>query len=196
MRILSLTLLLALFTVVLMGCGGGPKTLQSASECDIPEWYSTIPQDPNYLFAAKTATSQDMQLAVDKATTDARAEIGRQTELKIQGLQKRFDEEVGVSTDAQLMSQFTQANKTVVSTSLSGSRQKSQKLCKDANLWRAYVLVEYPVGAANEALMQQIKKNNEMYTRFRSSQTFKELDEEVQKYEEWKKSQQAPPEGK
>jgi hypothetical protein len=35
-----------------------------------------------------------------------------------------------------------------------------------------------------------------MYTRFRSSQTFKELDDEVQKYEEWKKLQQAQPEGK
>jgi len=196
MRIPGLTMLVALIAVALIGCGGGPKSLESASECDIPDWYSTVPQDPNYLFAARTAVSQDMQLALDKATTDGRAEIGRQTELKIQGLQKRFDEEVGVNADAQLMSQFTQANKTVVSTSLSGSRVKSQKLCKDSNLWRAYVLVEYPIGAANEALMQQIKKNNEMYTRFRSSQTFKELDNEVQKYEEWKKQQQAPPEQK
>jgi hypothetical protein len=44
--------------------------------------------------------------------------------------------------------------------------------------------------------MQQIKKNNEMYTRFRSSQAFKDLDSEVQKYEEWKKAQQAPTEAK
>lgn len=197
MRIPSVTMLVALIALVLIGCGGGPKSLQSASECDIPDWYSKVPQDPNYLFAARTATSQDMQLALDKATTDGRAELGRQTELRIQGLQKRFDEEVGVNADAQLMSQFTQANKTVVSTTLSGTRVKSHELCKDGNLWRAYVLVEYPIGAANEALLQQIKKNNEMYTRFRSSQTLKELDNEVKKYEEWKKQQQpAPPEEK
>jgi hypothetical protein len=196
MRTLEVSMLVALIAAVLVGCGGGAKSLQSASECDIPDWYSTVPHDPNYLFAARTATSQDMQLALDKGTTDGRAEIGRQTELKIQGLQKRFDEEVGLNADAQLMSQFTQANKTVVSTSLSGSRVKSQQLCKDGNLWRAYVLVEYPIGSANEALMQQIKKNNEMYTRFRSSQTFKDLDIEVQKYEEWKKQQQPPPEQK
>ena len=195
MRIAGRIVLVALIAGVLIGCGGGPRSLESASECDVPEWYSTAPADPNYLFAARTATSQDMQLALDKATTDGRAEIGRQTELKVQGLQKRFDEEVGVNSDAQLMSQFTQANKTVVSTSLSGSRVKTQELCKDGNLWRAYVLVEYPIGATNTALMEQIKKNNEMYTRFRSSQTFKDLDSEVQKYEEWKK-QQAQPEVK
>jgi hypothetical protein len=187
------SILVALTAAILAGCGGGKQSLQSASECDIPEWYSTAPQDPNYLFAARTATSQDMQIALDKATTDGRAEVGRQTELKVQGLQKRFDEEVGVNADAQLMSQFTQANKTVVSTSLSGSKVRSQKLCKDGDLWRAYVLVEYPIGAANETLMQQIRKNNEMYTRVRSSQTFKELDGDVKQYEEWKKQQQAPP---
>lgn len=196
MRIVGNAMLLALTAALFAGCGGSKQSLQSASECDIPDWYNTAPQDPNYLFAARTATSQDMQLALDKATTDGRAEVGRQTELKVQGLQKRFDEEVGVNADAQLMSQFTQANKTVVSTSLSGTRVKSQKLCKDGDLWRAYVLVEYPVGAANEALMQQIKKNNEMYTRVRSSQTFKELDGEVKQYEEWKKQQPAPLEEK
>jgi len=196
MRIFGVTMLVASFAAILVGCGGGPKSLQSVSECDIPEWYSTPPQDPNYLFAPRTATSQDMQLALDKATTDGRTEIGRQTDLRVQGLQKRFDEEVGLNTDAQLMSQFTQANKTVVSTSLSGSRVKQQELCKDGDLYRAYVLVEYPIGATNEALMQQIKKNNEMYTRFRASQAFKDLDTEVLKYEEWKKQQLAPPEVK
>jgi hypothetical protein len=195
MRILCGLLLVALTAASFGGCGGGPQSLQSVSECDIPEWYSTVPQDPNYLFAARTATSQDMQLALDKATTDGRAEIGRQTELKVQGLQKKFDEEVGLNADAQLMSQFTQANKTVVSTSLSGSRVRSQELCKDGGMYRAYVLVEYPIGAANEALMQQIRKNNELNTRVRSSQAFKDLDGEVQKYGEWKK-QQSPPDEK
>jgi hypothetical protein len=196
MRTFGPVTLVVLIALVLFGCGGGTKSLQSVSECDIPEWYSSVPRDSNYLLAARTAASQDMQVALDKATTDGRAEIGRQTEVKVQGLQKRFDEEVGLNADAKLMSQFTQANKTVVSTCLSGSRVRSQELCKDGGMWRAYVLLEYPIGAANEALMQQIKKNNEMYTRLRSSQTFKELDNEVQKYEELKKQEQAPPEQK
>ena len=189
MRYLSVVLLLASLGIALVGCGGA-KSLQSASECDVPEWYTNIPQDPNYLFSSKSATSQDMQVALEKATTDGRAEIGRQTEVRVQGLQKKFDEEVGVGNDAQLLQQFTQANKTVVSTSLSGTRVRSQKMCKDGNIWRSYVLVEYPIGAANQALMDQLKKNEQLYTRFRASQTFKELDDEVQKYDEWKKQQQ------
>jgi hypothetical protein len=193
MRFVGSLTLLCLTALALGACGGGPQTLQSTSECDIPDWYASVPVDAHYLLAARTAVSQDMQLALDKAVTDGRAEIGRQTEVKVQGLQKRFDEEVGLNSDAKLMSQFTQANKTVVSTSLSGSRVRSQELCQDGAMWRAYVLVEYPIGAANEALVQQIRKNNELMTRLRSSQAFKELEADAQKYEDSKKEQ--PPAG-
>ncbi|MEX2088722.1 MAG: hypothetical protein WEB62_03085, partial [Bacteroidota bacterium] len=114
---------------------------------------------------------------------------GRQVEVKINGLQKRFTEETGTADNSQLLDMFTQAGKTIVSTALTGSRVAKQTTLKDGNNWRAYVLVEYPIGAANQALMQQLKNNEQMYTRFRASQVYKELDDEVQKYEEWKKDQ-------
>ena len=192
MRTFQALLVLSALALALFGCGGGSKSMQSADTGDIPDWFKDIPKDPNYFFATNTQVSQDLQLAIDKATQGARTEIGRMVETKISGLQKRFTEETGTAGNAQLLDMFTQASKTIVSTSLSGSRASKQKHVKDGENWRAYVLVEYPVGAANEALMQQIKNNEQMYTRFRASQTFKELDEEVKKFEEFKKQQQPP----
>jgi hypothetical protein len=179
---------LMLLAALAAGCASG-TALQKASPCDIPEWYTNIPQDPNFFFAVNTATSQDMQLASDKAVVAARAEIARQTGVKISGIQKRFDQEVGISENSQLMQQFAQATKTVVSESLSGSRIKNQKPCKDGATWRSYVLVEYPIGAANQALLGQIKANDLMRTQFEATKAYKELDDEVQKYEEWKKNE-------
>jgi hypothetical protein len=43
------------------------------------------------------------------------------------------------------------------------------------------------LGATHQALMQHIKKKNEPYARFRSSQAFRDLDSKVQKFEQWKK---------
>ena len=177
----------------LLGCGGS-KPMQSAETGDVPDWYTNVPQDPNYLFAPNSQTSQDMQLAVDKATAAARADIGRQLQVKIEGLQKRFTEETGSGNDAQLLQSFTEAEKTIVSETLNGSKAKNQKIVKDGGLWRAYVLVEYPIGAANQALMQQINNNNQMYTRFKASETYKELQDEVDKYDKFKQQQgQAQP---
>ncbi len=182
--------LLSILTIaVLIGCSSS-KPMQSAGTGDIPDWFTNIPQDPNFLYAANTQVSEDLQLAIDKATTGGRTEVGRQMEVRLSGLQKRFAEETGTGNDAQLLQMFTEAEKTVVSTTLTGSRVKYQKQVKDGDLWRAYVLIEYPIGAANQALMQQIKGNNQMYTRFRASETFKELQDEVDKYDKFKQQQE------
>lgn len=188
MKKITFVLSVVLIVLFIIGCGSN-KNLSQVNEGDIPEWYPLPPQDPNFVFAAKTATSQDMQLAVDKAVVDGRAEIGRTIELQLQGLQKKFNEEIGAGENSTLLQQFTQATKIVVDQTLTGSQIKNQKISKDGNLWRAYVLVQYPLGAANEAFMQQIQKQQELYTRYRSSQTFKELEDEVQKYREWKEKQ-------
>lgn len=179
-------LLLIAVSFLFVQCGGSSTSLSKADQGDIPDWYLNQPQDPNYLFAVNTSTSQDLQLAVDKSITAARAEIARQLEVKLSALQKKFTEEVGSGDNSTLLSQFTQAAKIVTSTTLNGSSIKEKKIFKDGNIWRAYVLMQYPMGTANQALMKQIKKNNEMYTRFRSTKAFQELDKEVKKYDESK----------
>ncbi|HSQ75334.1 MAG TPA: hypothetical protein VLT13_07240 [Bacteroidota bacterium] len=175
--------------LLIAGCGGSPETLQATKTGDIPDWYPNAPQEALYVRAANTAVSQDLQVAVDKASTGARAELGRILDTKVNALQKRFEEETGTAEDATLLQQFTQATKLVVSTNMNGSKMKDQRTVRDGNNWRAYVLMELPIGAANAQLMDEIKKNKELYTRFRASEVYKELDTEVQKYEEWKKAQ-------
>ena len=191
MKKVTCMVLLLIAALTLFGCGGS-KTMTSTDAGDIPKWYLNVPEDnANYLFAANTAVSKDMQLARDKAITGARAELSRQIEAKVDGLQKRFDEEVGVDENAELLQQFTQAAKVVSSNVLNGSRVEESSILQEGEMYRVYILASYPIGAANAALMEQIQNQKNMYTRFRSSETFKELEQEVEKYNEWKKTQQA-----
>jgi len=75
---LFISFLIVAMSLMLIGCGGA-SSLQSTDTGDVPEWFSNVPKDPNFLYGAKTATSQDLQLALDKASTDARAEIDQST---------------------------------------------------------------------------------------------------------------------
>ena len=170
--------------VLISGCG---KSIQ------LPEWFSTPPEDPNYLYATATATSRDMQMAINSAKEGGRVEIARQLETKINSMFKRFREEVGAGEDTEFLTQTTDVSKSVTSKVLSGSRAAKTKSVKEDMVFRAYVLVEMPIGAANAALMDAIKKQEHMYTRFRASQGFQELEDEVEKYEEYKKEQGIAP---
>ena len=116
-----LSILISLFLIFLLtNCGGGGESTNQTNIDNIPDWYLNPPNDPNYLFGKYFAQSKSMQLALDNATVGARNEIGNQVEIKMQGLQKKFDEEVGVGENSTLLQQFTQATKAVMSTALSG----------------------------------------------------------------------------
>ncbi len=160
------------------------KTIEQA-----PDWFLETPEDPNYLFATATSTSRDMQVAVNKAQTTARGQIAEQLETKFEGLTKQFQEEVGVGDDSELLEQYTQAYKSVVSQVLHGSSTRERHITTEGGIYRAYVLMEMPIGEASQALMSQLEANRDMYTRFRASQTFEELQQEVERYERWKEEQ-------
>jgi hypothetical protein len=158
---------------------------------NLPSWYLRPPTDDNYLFGAATAVSRDVQIAINKAQAEARNAIAQGLEVKYGALNKRFVEEVG-REGAQLLDQYTQAYKGVVSQSLYGSRARQQTLRTEGSVYRAFVLMELPVGEMSKRLLEQLRSQEQLYTRFRAGEAFRELDAEVQKYEAWKRSQGIP----
>jgi len=158
---------------------------------DLPGWYLKPPTDRDYLFGAATAVSRDVQVAINKAQADGRNALAQQLEVKYGALNKRFTEEVG-REGSQLLDQYTQAYKAVVSQTLYGSRARQQTLRTEGDVYRAVVLMELPIGEMSKRLLEQLRAQEQLYTRFRSSEVFKELDAEVQRYESWKRDQGIP----
>jgi hypothetical protein len=176
-----LTLLLGSL-ILLTSCATTPKAPQTA-EVEVPGFYANPPVDPNYLFAPATALSQDLQHAVNTAKEEARVAIARDMRVKIEALFKRFREETGVGEDAEFLSMETDVSKSVVSETLVGCKARTQKVLREGTLYRVYVLMELPIGEASKEMLAKIKENERMYTRYRASEAFKELEEEVEKYE-------------
>ena len=180
-------LILVIFATFLMP--GGVKT-KLDNPLSQPAWFQNPPEDPNYMFSTATMTSKDLQLALNKAKQQARVDLAQQMETKIKSMTKQFTEEVGLGEDAEFLSQTSVVSKSVTSKVLNGSRARQVETIKeDGVIYRAYVLMELPIGPANSALLDAVKKQQNLYTRFRSSQGFQELEEEVEKYDQFKKEQ-------
>ena len=183
-------LILTISLSMLIACGSQKQLVksdtQTVSGSSVPIFYETPPQSPDTLFAAATATSKDLQMAVNKAKQQGRADIGSQLEIRLQGLNKQFQEEVGVGEESDFAAQATVVIKEVISQTLNGCKVKHQKTNKEGSIWRAYVLMQYPIGAANAQFLESLKNKKILNQRVRATDAFKELDAEVQKYEQEK----------
>lgn len=185
-RLLPLFLLsFGLFGIV--ACGGSDEAATDDAIEEMPEWMANTPQEENYIFGTASATSRNMQTAIDKAETQARGDIASQVETKFQSLTKQFQEEVGSGGNSEYLEQFTQAQKEVVNQVLNGTRSRDQKVVTEEGVYRAYILMEMPIGKASQELLSKLQQNEEMYTRFRQSQAFEELQKEVENYEQSQK---------
>lgn len=177
-----LCLLMAIGLLAATGCGGGakaPVTDPADKSASWPSWYNNPPKDDESHVAAATATSKDPQLAVDKAELEAQARLATMIDTQIQALMTRFLEEVGAGADAQFLDKATRATKRTTEETLAGVRIREQKTIREGDIWRAFVLAEVPVAAAQTAILGGITKDEEMYTRFRESQAFQALEKAV-----------------
>jgi len=156
----------------------------------VPDWFVNIPSDPNYLYAVETSNSKDMSMAINNAQRQATANIAGQIQTKVDAMFKRFREEVGAGEDAELMAMSTAVSKEIVSEVLNSRKWAKQEILKEGNLYNVYVLAELSLGQMQAATLDKVKAQKDMYTRFRASQGFQELEAEVGKYEEWKKENQ------
>jgi hypothetical protein len=191
----SLVILPLGLVIILAGCGGpAPEPVEKPAETDVsdktegvspPDWFLNLPDNPDSMYSVGTHRSKSMEMALSDAKHAAQTEMASQLELKISAMFKRFSEEVGMGEDAELRTTTTAASKGAMSTVLKGARVAKQAVNQEKGveqeMYTAYVLMELPVKAMNVAVVGEVKQNTDMYTRFRASEGFKELESEVAK---------------
>ena len=128
---------------------------------NLPKWYLKPPKDDKFAFGTVTAVSQGLQVSIDKAQAEARNVVAQQLEVKYGALTKRFVEETVLNVDAQLLDEYTQVYKGTVSQVLYGSRPREQTVRAEGPVYRAFVLVELPLGEASKRLMDQVRANEQ-----------------------------------
>jgi len=186
-------IVLLTLTAIFIGCAGkkGPDLSPDASRKTIgnmPEWFMNPPKKDGFRYNAGTATSQDMQLAIDKARTSAATTLAGLVESEWNGLAKRAQEETGLGPDSDIIDQFSNTQEQIISKQLNDLYVAEQTVQDEKSdkgrIYRAYVLVEFNEGAANERLLAQLKANEKIYNAIRATELFEEMEDKVAKYRE------------
>jgi hypothetical protein len=149
---------------------------------ELPDWYTKLPQDAHAVYAAGTATSPDLQLAMDKGTLNAKRTLADRINGLISSKMKEFVSEVGQGEDTQVITEVERVTTNLITeVNVAGYSQADAKVLSQGNKYRAYVLLQYPIGKANRLLMDQVKKSRVLESKLRASKAFKELEEEIKR---------------
>ena len=187
-----ITMFLLVTLLLTVGCGGSKKmvTTKATKEAmdNIPKWYLNPPTESDYIFATATDKSRDLGMAVDKAAMSARRDIAKKIEVKLESLGKRFQDEVVLGEDTEIMDKYTTSMKEIVSTVLSGTNIDKKKVFKEGDFFRVYVLVSYSEGAASKRMADKIRQQKALMTKFQATKAWEELSKEVERFEQKKKA--------
>jgi hypothetical protein len=114
----------------------------------------------------------------------AKRELAANFSSYISAMMKDFATESG---DSVARADLDRTTKMIVSRiNLIGVQRTHFKVVHERNGYRAFVKLRYSVDESNRLLMAEIRKNQALYAKFRSSDSFKELDAEVETIEDSK----------
>ncbi len=198
---LLLVVVLSVLVIVFSGCssnsppklpgeknrsGGEGKIVGSGVDvADIPVWFLNPPSDPDNLYAATTSSATDLSMAFETAENAGRVDITSEIQTKVTAMFRRYRREVGAGEDSELESLSEAISQEVVSEVVRGIRRELGEVKQEGSVtYRVYVLMKMPLRLAKETLVRKVRADSDMHFRFRASEAFKELEAEVEKYEQ------------
>lgn len=146
----------------------------------VPEWYHKLPTDPNVLTVTFKAESDSLQLAIKMAEDGARRKLTEAVGLQIRDLRAALEKEIKLSEQQDLLDFFNKRVKAVVTANLFKLNVKKQHTINNEQTWYTFIVMEYPLAEANKTLVDEFKRNSEMYERVRQSQSFLEMEKRLE----------------
>ena len=152
----------------------------------IPEWYLNIPSADDTIYSSGSAKAPDLQLAVDIAIMNAKTTLADRINGKLDSMTKSFVAKIGSDDlDTSVLNEIEKTSKNVIaSVDVAGYIIDKSDVTQEGAQYRAYVLLAYNSEEATKIMMNRMKRDRMIYSRIRSTEAWKELEDEVNKSKE------------
>ena len=148
----------------------------------IPEWFKVLPKEDNIIYTVGSASSPDLQLAVDMATLNAKYTLADRINGKLDAMMKTFTSKIGSDDiDSSVLSEVEKVSKNVIaSVDVAGYNPKEIEVYPSGTQYRAFVLLEYSDNEARKIIINRLRKDQMVYAKLKSTNAWKELENEVE----------------
>ena len=148
---------------------------------NFPDWCLNLPTSDFALYACGTGFHQFKHVK-NEANLDAKRQLADQIDSQISSRMEDFLQSIGDGENEQIKQQSEIITKNVtVEAKLAGYKQKKTEVQNIGSKFQIYVLLEYPIGTANQILINQIKQDENLSTQDAADAALEELEAEINK---------------
>ena len=149
---------------------------------DLPDWCNNVPISEYAHYACGIGESSNLSVSRTRANLNAKSQIADMIDSEISARMEDFKNSLGTGLNEQVKEATSIIVKNViVEAKLIGYKQKQSETQNVGSKYIHYVLLEYPVGPANQALLNQIKQNEILSTQKSADEALAELEAEINK---------------
>ena len=147
-----------------------------------PDWCLNLPESNIALYKCGVGESKNLNMARNRATLDAKRGLADQIDSEISSRMEDFLEASGTGDNEEIKQRSEIVTKNVtVAAQLTGYKEVFSETQSIGSKFIHYVLIGYPVGQANQTLLNQIKADEVLSTTEAADDAIAELEAEIMK---------------
>jgi len=159
-----------------------PTTTEEKIVSNIPAWCLNLPSSDTALYRCGIGESSSINMSRNRAILDAKRGLADSIDSQISSRMEDFLRATGTGENEEVRQRSEVVTKNVtVEAQLIGYKEINAETQSVSNKFLHYVLLEYPIGQANQALLNQIKQDEILSTTEAADAAMAELEAEIEK---------------
>ena len=148
---------------------------------NMPDWCLNLPSSEVALFRCGIGESSDLNMARNRAVLDAKRGLADSIDSQISSRMEDFLKATGTGDNEEIRQRSEVVTKNVtVEAQLIGYKETKAETQSVGSKFLHYVLLEYPIGQANQALLTKIKEDEVLSTTEAADKAMAELEAEIE----------------
>jgi hypothetical protein len=185
MKRVLFALMIVSLALLIFGCGSNKEKVEPDGDLVYrPSWWGAQ-SDDGFVCTYGQGTNLSENSSMNSARANALQDAAQYVETVVQGMIKDYEEEAGVN-DPQVLSLTSSVVRAVANAKFSGviaGKVETRKVNEHGGpRFKTWMQLKIPRDEVNKNLMNTIRNEEALYNQFKASQSFKELDEQIEKY--------------
>ena len=148
---------------------------------NMPDWCLNLPSSEVALYRCGIGESSDLNMARNRAVLDAKRGLADSIDSQISSRMEDFLKATGTGDNEEIRQRSEVVTKNVtVEAQLIGYKETKAETQSVGSKFLHYVLLEYPIGQANQALLTKIKEDEVLSTTEAADKAMAELEAEIE----------------